>query len=141
FLVPAAALAGGYVVPNINARDLALSGSAVAAQETAGAVFANPAALSRIEGFNLSLDVSLIDFRSTWTDPNNPTLPGVTMTPKGAFPPAIYASYGFKLSNDMKVGLGAGLTIPGGGYVFWPADWAGKNEIITVDRKVYGAYF
>ena len=25
-LVPAAALAGGYVVPNINARDLALSG-------------------------------------------------------------------------------------------------------------------
>jgi len=141
FLVPAAALAGGYVVPNINARDLALSGSAVAAQNTAGAVFANPAALAGLDGFSLSIDVSLIDFRSTWTNPNDPNQPGVSMTPKGAFPPAVYAAYGFKLSNDMKMGLGAGLTVPGGGYVFWPSDWPGKNEIITVDRKVYGVYF
>jgi long-chain fatty acid transport protein len=83
--------------------------------------------------------VSLVDFRSTWTDPNNVFQP-VTMTPKGAFPPAIYAAYGMKFSNGMKFGIGSGLTIPGGGYVFWPMDWPGRYEIFTVDRKIYGAY-
>jgi long-chain fatty acid transport protein len=62
------------------------------------------------------------------------------MIPKGAFPPAIYLSYGMPLSNGMRVGVGAGLTVPGGGYVFWPGNWPGRNEIITVDRKVYGTY-
>jgi long-chain fatty acid transport protein len=139
FLVPAAALAGGYVVPNINARDLALSGAAVAAQDTAAAAYALPASLSRLDGLSLSLDVSLIDFRSTWTGPLDKSNQ-VTMIPKGAFPPAFYLAYGMPLSNGMRVGVGAGLTIPGGGYVFWPGDWAGRGEIITVDRKVYGAY-
>lgn len=140
-LLPAAAVAGGYVVPNVNARDLALAGSAVAAQDTAAATYANPAALSRLDGLNLSLDLSLIDFRSTWTDTQNViNASPVTMIPKGAFPPALYAAWGFTLPNRMKLGLGAGLTVPGGGYVFWPGNWAGRNEIVTVDRKVYGAY-
>lgn len=140
-LVPAAALAGGYVVPNVNARDLALAGSAVAAQDTAAATYANPAALSKLEGLNLSLGLSLVDFRSTWTDSQNVfNASPVTMIPKGAFPPALYAAYGLMLPNRMKLGLGAGLTIPGGGYVFWPGNWAGRNEVVTVDRKIYGAY-
>lgn len=139
-LAPAAAFAGGYVVPNVNARDMALGGAAQAAQDSAGATYALPAALSRLDGLNLSGDVSLIDFRSTWRDPTNSAVSPVTMTPKGAFPPALYAAYGFALPNDMRMGVGAGLTIPGGGYVFWPGDWPGRNEIITVDRKVYGAY-
>ena len=36
-LVPAGAFAGGYVVPNVNARDLAMVGSPVAAQDSAAA--------------------------------------------------------------------------------------------------------
>jgi long-chain fatty acid transport protein len=140
-LIPAAALAGGYVVPNINARDLALAGSAVAAQDSAAATYANPAALSKLEGLNLSLDLSLIDFRSTWTDTGNAfNASPVTMIPKGAFPPALYAAYGFALPRGMKLGVGTGLTIPGGGYIFWPGNWAGRDQVITVDRKVYGAY-
>jgi long-chain fatty acid transport protein len=144
-LVPAAAFAGGYVVPNINARDIAMGGAAIAAQESASATYSNPAALSRLEGLNLSIGASLIDFRSTWSDsyglygPGGPADP-VTMTPKGTFPPAIYAAYGFKLPRDMRAGVGAGLTVPGGGYVFWPGQWVGRNEIVTVDRKVFGVY-
>ena len=137
-LVPVAASAGGYVVPNINARDLAMAGSAQAAQDDAAATYALPAALARLDGLSISADVSLIDFRSTWTDPVSGN--SVTMTPKGAFPPAIYAAYGLPLSNGMRVGIGAGLTVPGGGYVFWPGDWPGRGEIITVDWKVYGTY-
>ncbi len=137
-LLPAAAFAGGYVVPNINARDLALAGSAAAAQEDAAAAYANPAALARLDGLSLSLGASLVDFRSTWTDPVSGATS--TMIPKGAFPPALYLAYGLPLSNGMRVGLGFGLTVPGGGYVFWQPDWPGRNEIITVDRKVYGTY-
>lgn len=142
FLVPAAAFAGGYVVPNVNARDLSMAGSATAAQESAGATYQLPAALSRIDGLNISADLSLIDLRSTWSDSYGvygPAAP-VTSTAKGAFPPAIYVAYGQALPNGMRAGVGAGLTIPGGGYVFWPGDWPGNSQIITVDRKVYGMY-
>src|SRR5260370_16567783 len=62
------------------------------------------------------------------------------MTPKAVFPPALYAAYGLTLPNAMRVGLGAGFTVPGGGYVFWPGNWTGNGEIITVDRKVFGFY-
>jgi long-chain fatty acid transport protein len=140
-LLPAAAFAGGYVVPNINARDLALGGAGGAAQDSAAATYANPAALSRLEGLNLSIGASLIDLRSTWTDSYRfSNGESVTMTPKGVFPPAIYAAYGLTLPNDMRLGVGGGVTIPGGGYVFWPANWPGADRIITVDRKVWGMY-
>lgn len=140
-LVPPAALAGGYVVPNVNARDLSMAGSAVAAQDSAAAAYQNPAALAKLDGLSVSLGASLLDFRSTWSDSFNVYGQGpVTMTPKGAFPPAVYAAYGFMLPNQMQLGVGAGLTIPGGGYVFWPGDWVGRAEVITVDRKVYGTY-
>jgi len=142
FLVPAAAFAGGYVVPNVNARDLSMSGAATAAQDSAAATYQNPAALSKLDGFNVSADLSLIDIRSTWTDSfgvYGATAP-VTMTPKAAFPPALYAAYGLTLPNSMRLGVGAGLTAPGGGYVFWPGDWVGNSEIISVDRKILGMY-
>lgn len=140
-LLPAAAHAGGYIVPNVDARDLALAGSAVAAQDSAAATYANPAALARLEGLNLSLGLGLIDFRSTWIDSANVfNASPVTMVSKAAFPPALYAAYGLALPRQMRLGVGAGLTIPGGGYIFWPGDWAGRNEVITVDRKVYGGY-
>lgn len=140
-LVPAAAFAGGYVVPNLNPRDLAMSGSAVAAQEDAAAAYANPAALAKLDGLNLSIGWSAIDFRSRWSDTNDVYgASPVTMIPKAAFPPVVYAAYGLPLPNGMRLGVGGGLTIPGGGYVFWPGNWTGRTEVITVDRKVYGAY-
>src|SRR5690349_21537625 len=94
FLAPAAALAGGYVVPNVNARDLAMAGAAQAAQDSAAATYALPAALSRIDGFNFSLDASLVDLRSTWNDSYG-LLGGASQTSiaKGAFPPALYVAY------------------------------------------------
>ena len=140
-LVPAAAFAGGYVVPNVNARDLSMGGADVAAQDSASAAYSNPAALARLNGLNVSIGASLIDFRSTWSDSfKNFDGSDVTMTPKGAFPPALYLAYGQKISEDMRFGVGAGLTVPGGGFVFWPGNWPGNGEIISVDRKVYGAY-
>ena len=138
-LLPAASFAGGYVVPNINARDLAMVGAPVADQDSAAATYQNPAALAKLSGLNISVGTSLIDVRTTWNDPTGAN-PSVSNTPKAAFPPAIYAAYGFDLPNQMRAGVGLGLTVPGGGFVFWPGDWPGRNEILTVDRKIFGTY-
>jgi len=140
--LPAAAFAGGYVVPNVNARDLGMAQAGVAAQDSSAAANILPASLARLDGLDISVDATLIDLRSTWSDSYGvygPASPQ-TMIPKAVFPPAIYAAYGMPLSNGMRVGVGAGLTIPGGGFVFWPGDWTGNSEIISVDRRVYGMY-
>lgn len=139
-LIPAAAFAGGYLVPNVNPRDLGMAGSAVAAQNTAVAVYVNPAALAGQDGLSLSVNGSLINFSSTWTDTtgqfnNSP----VSMTPKAAFPPGLFASYGMKVA-DIPIGFGAGLNVPAGGEVFWPGSWPGRFYVTTVDRRVYGMY-
>src|SRR6184192_49533 len=140
FLAPAAAFAGGYVVPNINARDLAMVGSPVAAQDSAAATYQTPAALAKLDGLNVSADVSLIDLRTTWSDP---TLGRESNVPKAAFPPALYVAYGFALPEQlrsMRAGVGVGFTVPGGGYVFWRDTFPGRNEILSVDRKMFGFY-
>ena len=56
-LVPAAAFANGYHLPNSTPRDLGLAGSATAAANSAAAVYTNPSALAGLDG--LSLDGSL----------------------------------------------------------------------------------
>lgn len=139
-LVPAAALAGGYAVPNVSARDLSMCGSLHAAQVDAGAVFVNPAALSRLDGLSLSATAGMIDNRAQWT---NPLPPHDTASQylRPAFPPAVYAAYGLPLPNGMRVGFGAGITVPFGGNVFWPAGWPGRFDIQTVDRRIVGTYF
>ncbi len=139
-VAPAAALANGYDVPNVNPRDLALAGSAVASQQTAGAAFAMPAALSRIDGLSVDVAGNLLDLRTTWNDNlgyfgGTHTQPDVHLAP----PPSLSVSYGTKL-GDRGVGVGLSMNIPGGGNVFWPENWPGRYRIITVDRKVYGVY-
>ena len=136
-LLPAAALAGGYAVPNTNARDLSLAGSAVAGQKDATAAYVNPAALSGLEGLSVVANGTMIDFRSTWsaTDGNSARESNL----KPAWPPSLFASYGGR-SNGIGWGVGAGFNIPFGGNVFWPGDWPGRFSIITVNRRTYGMY-
>jgi long-chain fatty acid transport protein len=139
--VPATALANGYDVPNVNPRDLALAGSATAAQEDAEAAYANPAALSTLQGLNLSLAGSILVLTTKWTGPATGELAGKSATTKfkPAPPVSLFAAYGFKLA-DHDAGVGFGMNVPAGGNVFWPEDWAGRGRIITVDRKIYGFY-
>lgn len=141
-LLPALVLANGYDVPNVNPRDLAMAGSVVADQQTAAAAYANPAALSKIEGLSLDIAGNILDIRSTWNDNNDPggLLPSHAQTNfKPAPPPSISVAYGTKI-GDHGFGVGFSMNIPGGGNVFWPDNWAGRYRIITVDRKVYGFY-
>jgi long-chain fatty acid transport protein len=138
-LAPTAAFASGDSVPNVNPRDLALAGSATAAQEGAPAVYGNPAALSRLEGFHLSLAGTILDNGTTWSSTTG-ILPSQQSTKfKPAPPPALYAAYGGKL-GERGWGVGIGMTIPNGGNVDFNPNWAGRDHIITVDRKVFATF-
>jgi long-chain fatty acid transport protein len=136
-MMPAAVFAGGYAIPNTNARDLGMAESVVAAQQGPEAVYGNSAALAGQEGLAVTAGAQAIYFRSTWTDTTGAYGGGSTkMVDKLALPPQLYAAYGGKV-NGMPYGLGAGFTIVGGGFAFWPSGWPGRTSIITVDRKVY----
>jgi long-chain fatty acid transport protein len=136
-LLPAVAHANGYSVPNVNPRDLALAGSAVAAQGDAAATFANPAALSKLEpGLHLSLGASMLDLYSEWKGTDGGSA-DMSFDPQP--PPALYAAWAGKLFGR-GYGVGAGMTIPAGGAVNWPDDWEGRFHIVSVDRKVYAGY-
>lgn len=136
-LAPVASLANGYDVPDVSARDLAMVGSLVADQRDAGATYRNPAALSKIEGLDLSLSGAFLDIENTWTSPDGTASNSMLFRP--APPPALFAAYGGKLMGR-GWGVGLGMTIPAGGNVFWPETWPGRDRIVSVDRKVYGFY-
>ncbi len=141
FLLPGVALANGYDLPNTNPRDLAMAGSLVAAQRDAAAAFQNPAALSRLDGLDLSLHAGYLDNRTSWTAPAGSSLtPSSDSTKVMPAPPAgLFVGYGFEVAG-LRAGAGAGFNVVAGGNVFWPDQWTGRGRIITVDRKVYGAY-
>jgi len=140
-LAPALALANGYDVPNTGARDSALAGSATAAQVDAAATYANPAALARLgHGLHLSLSGSILNLDTRWTDTSGALSPASASTKKKPVPPvALFAAWGFQ-AGDRPAAVGIGMNVPGGGNVFWEDQWAGRGRIITVDRKIYGAY-
>jgi long-chain fatty acid transport protein len=136
--VPAAAFAGGYAVPNTNARDLAMAGSVVAGQRDAVGVYVNPAALAGLDGLSVVVNGTMIDFRSTWKDFNGNSASESSLKP--AWPPSAFASYSAKLPNGMGWGAGVGFNIPFGGNVYWQGNWPGRFDIITVNRRTYAFY-
>lgn len=138
---PAASRANGYDVPNVNPRDLSMAGSLVAAQQGAAATYQNPAALSKLDGLELTVAGSLLDIGTRWKAPASSDLAGSTARTRfrPAPPVSLFAAYGTKLA-DRGAGIGFGMNIPAGGNVFWRDDWAGRGRIITVDRKLYGFY-
>jgi len=138
-LVPSAALGSGYSLPSVVPRDLAMAGSLVASQDSAAAAYENPASLSRLSGLDVSLSGAILGNGSTWT-----TTTGIFPSPAStelqpAFPAAGYVSWSGTL-GDRGWGVGAGVSVPGGGNVAWPEGWAGRHEIQSVDQKVFGAY-
>ena len=133
-LVPAAASAGGYVIPTENARDLGLSQAAVADETGAEATFLNTAALAGQEGLNISVSGELLVNRTDWSDP---ALGSASLIPQANPPPTAAISYGMHLGNGMALGAGVGFGVPAGGSLKWPNGWAGQEYIQSVSQQVF----
>jgi long-subunit fatty acid transport protein len=133
-LAPAVALAGGYAIPNENARDLGLSQATVAAQSGPEATYQNSAALAGQQGLAVSGSLEVLVNGTTWSDP---ALGRASIQSKANLPPALAVGYGNKLPNGMAYGLGAGFLVPGGGSLIWPDGWQGAQRIQTVEQRVY----
>ncbi len=133
-LVPAAAFAGGYNIPDENARTLGLSQANLADETGAEAVITNPAALAGPLGLDISASLEALDNRTDWSDP---TLGSAKLVSHVNTPPLVAVSYGDVLSNGMKWGVGLGFGVPAGGSLKWPDGWQGKEYIQSVDQKVY----
>jgi len=135
-LVPVAASAGGYVIPNENARELGLSQAAVADQTGAEALFLNTAALAGQDGLNVSVSGELLVNRTDWSDPAQSPNGNASLQQVNT-PPLIAVSYGRKLDNGMAWGAGIGMGVPAGGSLKWPGGWAGQTKIVSVKQLVF----
>jgi long-chain fatty acid transport protein len=134
-LAPATAFAGGYAIPNENARSLGLSQADVAAQTGPEATYQNIAALAGMNGLGLTASIEVIYNQTDWSDPS---LGNASLKPHANTPPMLAASYSDKIGNgDMAYGVGIAFLVPGGGSLFWPNGWQGAGRIQSVDQKVY----
>src|SRR6478752_5179044 len=134
-LLPAAALAGGYAIPNTNPRDEAMGGANVANQTGPEAAIGNMSAVAGTEGLQASISDAIIYRRTEWTDTSGTQGGGSETTiPKAAFPPNLNVTYGGKLGNGMGYGFGVAVSAPGGGLINWNSNWEGRTDIIYVKR-------
>ena len=133
-LVPTAAFAGGYLVPSMNARDLALGGVAVADQTGPEATFLNTADLSSQEGLSIGVAGAFASNRTDWSQ----TGLGSASLSQSSTPPAVAIAYGEKLPFDQAWGVGVGFGVPGGGTLVWPDNWAGQETVRSVKTQVFG---
>jgi long-chain fatty acid transport protein len=133
-LVPAAAAAGGYVIPNETPRDLGLSQAAVADETGAEAIFLNTAALAGQEGFDATAAGELLVNRTDWSDPS---LGSASLITQANTPPTAAISYGARLGNGMGWGAAVGVGVPAGGSLKWPNGWAGQEAIQSVSQLVF----
>lgn len=131
-LAPATALAGGYLIPNSDPRDLALGGSTVADSEGAGAVTTNTAALAGPAGLDVSASLAGASNTTDWSDGAQKSSLSDSGTPATAA-----VSYGMKLPNDQALAFGVGFGVPGGGSLTWPKGWAGQETFQSVDLKIF----
>ena len=132
-LAPATAFAGGYLVPNMGPRDLALGGSAVADAEGAGAVSVNTAALAGPVGLDVSVGIGGINNSTDWKNANQKA----SLSEFGT-PPSVAVSYGMRLPNDQALAFGLGFGLVGGGKLEWPAGWVGQETFQSVNQQIFG---
>jgi len=138
-LVPTAASAGGYLVPSVTPRDLALGGVAVADQNGPEATFLNTADLSSQEGLSIGVAGALANNRTDWSQAGL----GTASVNESGTPPAAAVSYGEKLPFDQAWGVGIAFGVPGGGPLKWKStsgtpDWAGQEVVRSVNLQVFG---
>jgi long-subunit fatty acid transport protein len=133
-LMPAAASAGGYLVPSSAPREVGLGEAAIAAQDGPEAVLLNSAAMARQEGLAAGFGGEILNNRTDWSDSNL----GSASQSQITTPVAVAVTYGAKLDGGMAWGAGIGLGVPAGGALAWPKGWAGQEFVLSVKQQIFG---
>jgi long-chain fatty acid transport protein len=106
----------------------------VADENGADALFLNTAALAGQQGFDASVAGELLLNQTDWSDP---TLGKASLLSHANTPPAAAFSLGGRLPNEMAWGAGVGFGVPGGGALYWPSGWAGREAIQSVNQQIF----
>lgn len=123
-LVAGTARAGGYEVPETAATAGGTAGAATARSGDPAAAWYDPAALVDGSGWRMGVGVLLPMARLSATAPDGSWQ---ASTQGNALPvPQLFASRAW---GDWAAGFA--VNVPYGGDVAWPADWAGRHEIVS----------
>jgi long-subunit fatty acid transport protein len=133
-LAPATTFAGGYIIPQENARSIALSSSDTAEQNGPEALFNNTAELAGQDGLAIALSGEILANRTTWSDPS---LGSSSLVPQYNTPPSGAIAYGKHINHDMAFGVGIGVDVPAGGSIVWPNGWQGQEYIQSVKQQIF----
>jgi long-chain fatty acid transport protein len=139
WLLPGAALAGGFYVPEIGGRAVGMAGAMTAESADPSAVFHNPAGLAGLQGTQLQLSGDLVlpdvvHFRRPARDPNSGgeiAFAGVSNQNRAAGIPFLGAS--FDAGHDLVAGFGA--YVPFGATLEFPATGAQRFVVTRVSLR------
>ena len=129
---PLTSFATGYYIGEhdavANGRGLAVT----ARLEEPSVLFYNPAGLSYLQGFNLSIGGTIIIPRFSYSDPEG-RKPSTDAKKDNIFAPHVYFTY---TTKNQKWGFGLGFNSPFGLAVKWPVGFALEDRTAAIDLKM-----
>jgi long-chain fatty acid transport protein len=139
------AQAAGYRFGTQSAASEGTANANAAEAADASTLFANPAGMTRLSGWNFSGVLDYVDPKARFTDQGSTvSLPGSGLQPrstgttgatmsfaKGTAVPHLYATY--KASDTLAYGIG--VFVPWGTKLDYPDDWGGRYNLQKVELK------
>ena len=131
FLVPATASANGFFLWEVSPRSVGQGGAAVAEGEEPATLLYNSAAMTRLDGLQLQLNLYTYIASNSWEDPNT----GETVdADTGVFPiPSFFATY--RPTDWLTAGVGSYSTF--GLTIGWPDRWKGATIAQKSSLRTY----
>lgn len=141
------AQAAGYRFGTQSAAAEGTANANAAQAADASTLFANPAGMTRLSGWNFSGVIDYVDPKTRFTDQGSSiSLPGTGLQPrptgtvgdtmsfaKAAVVPHLYAAY--KASDTLAYGVG--LFVPWGTKLEYRPDWGGRYNLQKVELKSF----
>ncbi len=138
------ARAGGFMINEHSALSTGMANARTALWDDPSSLFYNPAAITQLEGFQLSLGDTLI-FPSIKYDPEMPTCPNDSpdwsdscgLAAEGEFKVFYPVHFYFTAQITRWLAAGVSLNNPFGLGTFWPEDWDGRYTAYQTDLKTF----
>ncbi|MBW2260991.1 MAG: outer membrane protein transport protein [Deltaproteobacteria bacterium] len=138
------ARAGGFMIKEHSALATGMANARTALWDDPSSLFFNPAAITQLEGFQISLGDTLI-FPSITYDPSMTTCPTDSPDPsdscglstKGEFKvfTPLHVYFTARITNWLAAGIS--LNNPFGLGTFWPEGWDGRYTAYQTDLKTF----